>query len=123
MVIGGTDTTSNAVEFALAEMIKKPQVLNNVQQELESVVGKDNIVEKFHINKFPYLYAVMKEALRLHPTLPLLVPHCPSETCTVGGFFAGERLELSEKFGIVLKKRNPLVAIPIPRLSSPKLYD
>lgn len=28
----------------------------------------------------------MKEALRLHPTLPLLVPHCPSETCTVGGY-------------------------------------
>ncbi|CAA2933468.1 flavonoid 3 -monooxygenase-like [Olea europaea subsp. europaea] len=86
MVIGGTDTTSNAVEFALAEMIKKPQVLNIVQQELESVVGKDNIVEESHINKFPYLYAVMKEALRLHPTLPLLVPDCPSETCTVGGY-------------------------------------
>lgn len=86
MVVGGTDTTSNSVEFALAEMLKKPEILMKVQKELELVVGKDNIVEESHIRKLPYLYAVMKEVLRLHPVLPLLVPHCPSDTCTVGGY-------------------------------------
>ncbi|XP_038688391.1 uncharacterized protein LOC119987532 [Tripterygium wilfordii] len=35
----------------------------------------------------------------------------------------GEKLDLTEKFGIVLKLKNPLVAVPIPRLSDPKLYD
>ncbi|KAI3439165.1 Peroxidase [Psidium guajava] len=34
----------------------------------------------------------------------------------------GAELELLDKFGIVVKKRNPLVAIPRPRLSSPELY-
>ncbi|KAL7182854.1 hypothetical protein ACSBR1_041513 [Camellia fascicularis] len=34
----------------------------------------------------------------------------------------GEKLDLSEKFGIVLKKRVPLMAIPTPRLSNPTLY-
>lgn len=35
----------------------------------------------------------------------------------------GEKLEVSEKFGIVLKKKIPLVAIPTPRLSNPDLYQ
>ncbi|KAL8101264.1 hypothetical protein AgCh_033224 [Apium graveolens] len=205
MVVGGTDTTSNSVEFALAEMMNKPQIIEKVQEELDSVVGKDNIVEESHLPKLPYLYLVMKEILRLHPVLPLMVPHCPSDTCVVGGYTIpkgsrvfvnvwsihrdpsiwknplefiperfldgewdysgkdfnyfpfgsgrricagismaekmflfslasllhsfdwklpeGQKLDLSEKFGIVLKKKIPLVLIPIPRLSNPELYQ
>ncbi|CAI9093805.1 OLC1v1029385C1 [Oldenlandia corymbosa var. corymbosa] len=205
MVVGGTETTSNTVEFAMAEMMHNSETLTKVQQELETVVGKDRIVEESDIHKLPYLYAVMKETLRLHPALPLLVPHCPSESCIVGGYTIpkgarvfvnvwavhrdpsiwenplefrperflndkldysgndfnyfpfgsgrricagtamaermfmfslaslihsfdwkvpdGETLDVEEKFGIVLKKRNALVAIPTPRLSNVSLYD
>ncbi|CAI8609681.1 unnamed protein product [Vicia faba] len=204
MVVGGSDTSSNTIEFAMAEMMNKPEVLRKVQEELETVVGKDNLVEEFHIHKLPYLHAVMKETLRLHPVLPLMVPHCPSETTNVGGYTIpegsrvfvnvwaihrdpsiwenplefdparfldgkwdysgndfnyfpfgsgrricagiamaertvlyytatlvhlfdwtipeGENLEVSEKFGIVLKKKTPLIAIPTPRLSNPDFY-
>lgn len=86
MVVGGTDTTSNTVEFALAEMMANPQILRKAQQELETTVGKNNIVEESHIHNLPYLYAVMKETLRLHPALPLLVPHSPSSNSTVSGY-------------------------------------
>lgn len=86
MVVGGTETTSNTVEFALAEMMNRPETIKKAQQELEEIVGKDNIVEEFHIQKLPYLQAVMKEVLRLHPALPLMVPHCPSESTVVGNY-------------------------------------
>ncbi|XP_057965739.1 flavonoid 3'-monooxygenase CYP75B137-like [Malania oleifera] len=204
MVVGSTDTSSSTVEFAMAELINKPELMRNAQEELDAVVGKDSTVDECHIHKLPYLQAVMKEILRLHPVLPLLVPHCPSQSCTVGGyhipkgarvfvnawaihrdsciwenpsefnperFFGGkwdddgggfsyipfgsgrricagiamaermvmfslasllhsfdwkipegETLDLSEKFGIVLKKKTPLVVIPTPRLSDPALY-
>ncbi|KAK7389248.1 hypothetical protein VNO78_24086 [Psophocarpus tetragonolobus] len=204
MVVGGTDTSSNTIEFAMAEMMKNPDVMKRVQEELEAVVGKDSLVEESHIHRLSYLQAVMKETLRLHPVLPLLVPHCPSETTVVGGYTIpkgsrvfvnvwaihrdpsiwekplvfdparfldtkwdfsgndfnyfpfgsgrricagiamaektvlhflatlvhlfdwtipqGEKLEVSEKFGIVLKKKMPLVAIPTPRLSNPGFY-
>ncbi|KAL8459261.1 hypothetical protein ACS0TY_036659 [Phlomoides rotata] len=69
-----TETTSNTVEYALAEMMNKPGMLKKAQQELETVVGKDKIVEASHINNLPYLHTVIKEVLRLHPSLPLLVP-------------------------------------------------
>lgn len=35
----------------------------------------------------------------------------------------GEKLDLSEKFGIVLKKKIPFIAMPTPRLSNPSLYE
>ncbi|XP_027334960.1 geraniol 8-hydroxylase-like [Abrus precatorius] len=204
MVVGGSDTSSNTIEFAMAEMMDKPEVMKRVQEELEAVVGRDSMVEESHINKLPYLQAVMKETLRLHPALPLLVPHCPSETTTVGGYTIpkgsrvfvnvwaihgdpsiwekplefdptrfldakwdysgndfnyfpfgsgrricagiamaertvlyflatlvhlfdwtiprGEKCGVSEKFGIVLKKKMPLIAIPTLRISNPDLY-
>nr|GEU75324.1 flavonoid 3'-monooxygenase-like [Tanacetum cinerariifolium] len=147
----------------------------------------------------------MKEVLRMHPTLPLLVPHCPSESCVIGGYTIpkgarvfvnawaihrdpsiwenplefrperfldgkwdysgndfnyfpfgsgrricagtamaermfmfllgsllhsfdwklaeGDKHDLSEKFGIVLKKRVALMAIPTPRLSGSIMYE
>ncbi|XAR67915.1 hypothetical protein NMG60_11002856 [Bertholletia excelsa] len=34
----------------------------------------------------------------------------------------GEELDLTEKFGIVVKKSKPLIAIPTPRLPDPQLY-
>ncbi|KAF2585080.1 hypothetical protein F2Q70_00034862 [Brassica cretica] len=86
MVLGGVDTSVNASEFAMAEIVSRPEVFKKIRQELDQVVGKDSIVEESHLPKLPYLQAVMKETLRLHPTLPLLVPHRNSETSVVAGY-------------------------------------
>ncbi|CAN4127551.1 unnamed protein product [Withania somnifera] len=82
----------------MAEIMNKPDVLMKLQQELEAIVGKDNIVEEYHIQQLPYLYAVMKEVLRIHPVVPLLVPHCPSDTCTVGGYTIPKGSHVSVNF-------------------------
>ncbi|CAL5356000.1 unnamed protein product [Camellia sinensis] len=86
MVLDRTETTFSAIEFAMAKMMNKPEVMKKAQQELETVVGKDGIVEESHINNLPYLPAILKEILRLHPVLSLMVPHCPSQTCIIGGY-------------------------------------
>ncbi|XP_028053092.1 cytochrome P450 81E8-like [Camellia sinensis] len=86
MVVGGTDTTSNTVEFAMAEMLNKLEVMRKSQQELDTVIGRTNTLEEPNIHKLPYLKAVFREVLRLHQVLPLMVPHCPSKSCTIGGY-------------------------------------
>ncbi|KFK31967.1 hypothetical protein AALP_AA6G182900 [Arabis alpina] len=55
MVVGGTDTTANTIEFAMAELINKPEIIKRAQQELDEVVGKDNIVEESHITRLAYI--------------------------------------------------------------------
>ncbi|GAB2227121.1 hypothetical protein Droror1_Dr00008931 [Drosera rotundifolia] len=86
MLTGGSETTSSTVEFAMAEVLSNAEVTKRVHQELDKVIGKDNMVEESQIHELPYLNAVVKEPLRLHPVLPLLVPHSPSQSTKVGGY-------------------------------------
>lgn len=50
------------------------------------VMGLNNIVEESHLPKLPYMNAIVKEALHLHPAAPLLAPRCSSAACVVGGY-------------------------------------
>ncbi|KAF2320263.1 hypothetical protein GH714_026503 [Hevea brasiliensis] len=68
------ETTSAATEWAMAELLRKPEAMRKVKEVLNEVVGENRNVEESDIEKLPYLQAVVKEALRLHPSVPLLVP-------------------------------------------------
>lgn len=86
MFVAGMDTSATAVEWALSELLRHPQVMKKLQQELESIVGLDQMIEESHIDNFPYLDMVIKETLRLHPVAPLLLPHESMEDCIIDGF-------------------------------------
>ncbi|GAB4858586.1 hypothetical protein Ancab_040370 [Ancistrocladus abbreviatus] len=86
MILGGADTTSTTMEYAMAEIMNKPEVMNKLQREIDTVVGEDNTVEESHVHRLPYLLAVVKETLRLHPPVALAVPHHPSKPCIIGGY-------------------------------------
>jgi len=85
-MVGGTSVTSTTVEWAMAELMHRPEIKQRVQQELEKVVGRDHTVDESHIPKLHYLRAVIKESLRLHAVVPLLVPRVPSQPCLVSGY-------------------------------------
>ncbi|AQK53317.1 Putative cytochrome P450 superfamily protein [Zea mays] len=82
----GTDTTSSTVEWALAELIRHPDVLRKAQQELDAVVGRDRLVSESDLPRLTYLTAVIKETFRLHPSTPLSLPRVAAEECEVDGF-------------------------------------
>ncbi|KAL5707794.1 hypothetical protein ACHQM5_018655 [Ranunculus cassubicifolius] len=86
MLLAGSDSLSNAIEWAFTEVMRRPDIMNKVQEEINQVVGVNNPVEEAHLLHLPYLNAVLKESLRLHPPGPFLVPRCPSESCVVGGY-------------------------------------
>ncbi|XP_059456103.1 cytochrome P450 76T24-like [Corylus avellana] len=73
--IGGVDTISATVEWAMAELLRSPEKMAKARKELEEVLGKDKLVQESDISKLPYLRAIVKEIFRLHPATPFLVPH------------------------------------------------
>lgn len=74
MFIAGTHTTAATVEFAMVQMIKHANVMEKAQSELRHVFrGKERILES-DLEKVSYLKMVIRETLRLHPPVPLLLP-------------------------------------------------
>lgn len=86
MMVGGTDTSAATLEWAMLETLRHPVVIKRVQQELESVVGNNGPLRECDVPSLEYLQCVVKETLRLHSTVPLLVPRESMEECTVAGY-------------------------------------
>ncbi|CAN1333235.1 Labd-13Z-ene-9,15,16-triol synthase, chloroplastic [Linum perenne] len=86
IVVGGTDTTSTTIEWAMSELTLHPQSMQKAQLELAQVIKPNNLVEESDIPNLPFLHAIIKETLRLHPVAPLLLPRSPTESCHVGGY-------------------------------------
>ncbi|CDP10847.1 unnamed protein product [Coffea canephora] len=83
--VAGTDTSANTMQWTLAELINHPKVFKKVREEIDSLVGNSRLVEESDISSLPYLQAVMKEILRLHP-LGSLIPRKCREHCKLDGF-------------------------------------
>lgn len=86
VMFGGTETVASAIEWAMAELMRSPEDQKRVQQELADVVGLDRRVEESDFEKLTFLKCALKETLRLHPPIPLLL-HETAEETTVGGYF------------------------------------
>ncbi|XP_047953736.1 cytochrome P450 78A9-like [Salvia hispanica] len=72
MIFRGTDTVAVLMEWILARLVLHRDVQSKVQHELDEVVGSSRQVAESDLTKLPYLTAVVKEVLRLHPPGPLL---------------------------------------------------
>nr|WGJ63362.1 flavonoid 3'-hydroxylase F3'H [Hypericum monogynum] len=86
MFTAGTDTSSSTVEWAIAELIRHPRVMAQVQQELDDVVGRGRLVADTDLPQLTYLQAVIKETFRMHPSTPLSLPRITAEDCEINGY-------------------------------------
>ncbi|GMI93956.1 cytochrome P450, family 82, subfamily C, polypeptide 4 [Hibiscus trionum] len=87
LILGGEDTTSITLTWALSLLLNNPDVLNKIQQELDIHVGKDKLfVTESDTKNLVYLRSIIKETLRLYPAAPLSMVHEAIEDCTVNGY-------------------------------------
>ncbi|EOA36131.1 hypothetical protein CARUB_v10012430mg [Capsella rubella] len=86
LFIGGTDTSAHTTQWIMAELINHPEILKRVREEIESVVGKTRLIQESDLSNLPYLQAVVKEGLRLHPHTPILVRNATA-ACKIGGYY------------------------------------
>ncbi|GJN09175.1 hypothetical protein PR202_ga27157 [Eleusine coracana subsp. coracana] len=72
MIFRGTDAMAVLMEWTLARVVLHRDVQANVHSELDEVVGRNNPATESATPSLPYLHALLKEALRMHPPGPLL---------------------------------------------------
>ncbi|XP_064458393.1 cytochrome P450 4c3-like [Ornithodoros turicata] len=84
--VGGFETTSLSMSYALHLLGSHPEVQRKVHEELDVVFGddKDRPVTKEDAKELKYLECVIKETLRLFPPLPILGRDFRTDT-TIGG--------------------------------------
>lgn len=85
LFLGGTHTSATSMEWALANLLNHPDVLQKAKAELDAQVG-DRLIEESDFAKLNYLQSIISENLRLCPVTPLIPPHMPSSDCTIGGY-------------------------------------
>ncbi|XVE62351.1 hypothetical protein DITRI_Ditri06bG0111200 [Diplodiscus trichospermus] len=83
----GTDTTSTALQWIMANLVKYPYIQDKLLLEIKGVVGDgEEEIKEDDLQKMPYLKAVILEGLRRHPPGHLVLPHCVTEDTVLGGF-------------------------------------
>lgn len=87
LVAAGTDTSSITSEWTMAELLQHPEVMEEVREEIDKVVGKERLVEESDLGSLQHLKAVVKEIFRLHPVGAFLIPHVSLEDTQVAGYF------------------------------------
>jgi cytochrome P450/NADPH-cytochrome P450 reductase len=82
-LFAGHETTSGLLSFTFYYLLSNPATYAKAQQEVDDVVGRDCITAA-HLTRLPYLCAVLRESLRLSPTVPAIALAAKEDT-TLGG--------------------------------------
>ncbi|WVZ79252.1 hypothetical protein U9M48_026854 [Paspalum notatum var. saurae] len=83
----GSETTATTLQWAMAELMRHPAALGKAQTEVRRVLAGQDRVPEDALPEMRYLQLVIKETLRLHAAVPLLLPReCQEETRGVLGY-------------------------------------
>ncbi|KAL3675926.1 hypothetical protein R1sor_025874 [Riccia sorocarpa] len=73
--VAAIETTLWSIEWGIAELCNNPHLAKRMREELDTVLGRGNLITEPDIPRTPYLTSFVKEVMRLHMSIPLLVPH------------------------------------------------
>ncbi|XP_071705949.1 cytochrome P450 89A2-like [Rutidosis leptorrhynchoides] len=92
----GTDTTSTALQWIMANLVKNPEIQRKLYEEIVSVVGpasgevEGTFINEEDLHKMVYLKAVVLEGLRRHPPGHFVLPHRVMKDVEVKGYVIPE---------------------------------
>ncbi|KAI3818382.1 hypothetical protein L1987_12188 [Smallanthus sonchifolius] len=98
-LVGGTEATSNALQWIMANLVKHPCIQSKLYVEIVAVVGPpppppppgvdhelELVITEENLQKIPYLKAVILEGLRRHPPGHIVLPHRVTEEVELQGY-------------------------------------
>ncbi|KAJ7982621.1 putative Cytochrome P450 [Quillaja saponaria] len=84
----GTDTTSTALQWVMANLVKYAHVQKRILEEIKGVIENrdENEVKEDDLQNLQYLKAVILEGLRRHPPGHFVLPHTVTEDAVLNGY-------------------------------------
>ncbi|XP_051885538.1 vitamin D 25-hydroxylase isoform X2 [Pristis pectinata] len=86
LIIAGTETTTNALRWAILYMALYPNIQEKVHQEIDTIVGKNQIPSLENKSQMPYTEAVLHEVLRYCNIAPLGIFRATTKNTVVRGY-------------------------------------
>nr|XP_023023054.1 cytochrome P450 307a1-like [Leptinotarsa decemlineata] len=83
-IIGGHSAVANFLTKVFAFLVTEGEVQKKIQQEIDSVVGCDRLVNINDRNSMPFTQAVIYEAIRLIASP--IVPRVANQNSSIGGY-------------------------------------
>ncbi|XP_042219648.1 cytochrome P450 2J4-like [Homarus americanus] len=85
LFIGGSDTTSSTLGWAIYLLASNPEIQQRVQEELDRVMGGGKSLTLQDMSSVPYTMATIYEVQRVADIFPLGVPRLTNQTTTLQG--------------------------------------
>lgn len=107
-LVAGHDTTSGMLSFAFCFLLENPDKMRKAREEVDSVLREGETMTLKHLQKLPYLDAILKETLRLHAPAPGFYVRPLKDTEIIGGKYVVHK---SDPIAIILHQlhRDPEV--------------
>ncbi|AWP12654.1 putative sterol 26-hydroxylase mitochondrial-like, partial [Scophthalmus maximus] len=86
LLLAGVDTTSNTLTWTLHLLSQDLQIQDRLYKEVSTFVPADRIPTAAEITRMPYLRAVIKEALRMYPVVPMNGRILSEKKIAIGGY-------------------------------------
>ncbi|KAI3856481.1 hypothetical protein MKX03_011769 [Papaver bracteatum] len=93
MFVAGTDSSATVLDWAMAELIKNPDVVKKAKEEVRRVAGNKTKVEEHDLNQMAYLKCIVRETMRIHPPIPNF-SRKSSENSKIGGYDIPPNIEV-----------------------------
>jgi cytochrome P450/NADPH-cytochrome P450 reductase len=84
-LFAGHETTSGLLSFTFYYLLSNPATYAKAKREVDNAIGRESITSS-HLARLPYLSAVLRESLRLSPTVPAVALAAKEDTILGGKY-------------------------------------